>query len=637
MATRLLTGFDANNQRGRALADPSAATDAATKQYVDNVANGLRWKAPVRVATTGPGALATDFENADTVDGIALVTGDRILIKNQAAGAENGIYCLDTETEILTQRGFKRHDSLIEGELVLTLNMGSGLAEWQPALSVHTFPVEDIEVLSMESRGHSSLSTLNHRWPVRRNVDHGKSGLQRHIVIRESHELAPADSLIRSAACSTLPTVAKYDDALVELVAWFITEGHLRVNNSGTASTGVRIGQSAAVNPEYVDRIRACLTALWGAPTAVMRRPRGGNRAPEWRERPGQHHGMTVFDLNTVAGRALVEVAPNRVVDGSFIADLTLAQLRMFLDTCIDADGCRSNGQTIFSQKSSDRLAPIQMAATLLGIATSVHVGSDGAQQIITLNKGSTSQPHQTPGAQRVRFTGTVWCPRTENSTWLARRNGSVYFTGNTVNATGAPTRAADADTGTELQSATVFIAQGTVNADKAYTQTADSVALGTTAITFIQFGGGTTYTTDGQGIGLSGTTFSLELDGTSLSKSATGLRLGAAAAAAGLVADATGLLSVGQGAGIAVTADAVAVDLAVVVRKFSVSIGDGTATTFTVTHNLGTRDVTVEIYEAAAPYTSVLADVTHDTTNTIVVAFFIAPTASQYRVVVHG
>lgn len=52
----------------------------------------VAWKQPVRVATTAAGTLASDFENGDTVDGKTLATGDRVLIKNQAAGAENGIY-----------------------------------------------------------------------------------------------------------------------------------------------------------------------------------------------------------------------------------------------------------------------------------------------------------------------------------------------------------------------------------------------------------------------------------------------------------------------------------------------------------------------------------------------------------------
>lgn len=82
----------ANTQKITNLADGTAAGDAINKSQLDAVIAGLDFKASVRVATTAAGTLATNFKNGDTVDGIVLVTGDRILIKNQAAAADNGIY-----------------------------------------------------------------------------------------------------------------------------------------------------------------------------------------------------------------------------------------------------------------------------------------------------------------------------------------------------------------------------------------------------------------------------------------------------------------------------------------------------------------------------------------------------------------
>lgn len=77
------------------IADGTAATHAVTKQQLDSIAAGYDPKQSVRVATTAAGTLASSFENGDTIDGIVLATGNRILIKNQAAGAENGIYTVN--------------------------------------------------------------------------------------------------------------------------------------------------------------------------------------------------------------------------------------------------------------------------------------------------------------------------------------------------------------------------------------------------------------------------------------------------------------------------------------------------------------------------------------------------------------
>lgn len=70
---------------------------------------------------------------------------------------------------------------------------------------------------------------------------------------------------------------------------------------------------------------------------------------------------------------------------------------------------------------------------------------------------------------------------------------------------------------------------------------------------------------------------------------------------------------------------------------SYSALVGDTLATDWTVTHSLGTRDVQVEIYEAAAPYAKVIADVEHTSTSAVTVKFAAAPAQDEYRVVVVG
>jgi hypothetical protein len=172
-----------------------------------------------------------------------------------------------------------------------------------------------------------------------------------------------------------------------------------------------------------------------------------------------------------------------------------------------------------------------------------------------------------------------------------------------TVNESGAPTRATDCDTAAEITASfAVFVEEGTVNADSGWVLTNNgAVTVGTTELSFTQFTG-----------------------------------LGQITAGDGLTKTANTLNVVG-GDGITVNADSVVIDRAVVVTKYAATIGDGTNTSYTVTHNLNTRDVVVSLYDTASPYAEVMADVEHSTTNTITVLFSVAPTTNKYRVVVHA
>ncbi len=70
------------------LGTPTADADAATKAYVDQVAQGLDVKASVRVATTA----SITLSGTQTIDGVAVIAGDRVLVKDQSTGSQNGVY-----------------------------------------------------------------------------------------------------------------------------------------------------------------------------------------------------------------------------------------------------------------------------------------------------------------------------------------------------------------------------------------------------------------------------------------------------------------------------------------------------------------------------------------------------------------
>ena len=74
------------------LGAPSSGSDAATKTYVDDLVTGLKTRIITRAATTGNITLSSDLQNGDTLDGVTLATGNKVLVKDQTDATENGIY-----------------------------------------------------------------------------------------------------------------------------------------------------------------------------------------------------------------------------------------------------------------------------------------------------------------------------------------------------------------------------------------------------------------------------------------------------------------------------------------------------------------------------------------------------------------
>lgn len=182
-------------------------------------------------------------------------------------------------------------------------------------------------------------------------------------------------------------------------------------------------------------------------------------------------------------------------------------------------------------------------------------------------------------------------------------QNGIYTVTTLGTGTNGTWTRASDADTGAKLKGAAVFVSEGTTNGGQRYVCNATgTITVGSTAITFAGFGGGGSYT-NGNGLDLSGNSFSV--------KPVAG-----------------GNITVGAGG--------VDVDTTKVVRKYATDIGNGSSTSIVVTHNLGTKDVTVAVRENSGD-ALVECDIVATSTTQVTLGFAVAPATNALRVVVHG
>lgn len=331
-------------------------------------------------------------------------------------------YCVSDDTEALTQRGWLSHNDINEQDTVLSYN-GERLA-WSGLKSIFRDDF-DGKMFHLTVRGMDALVTPGHKFVT-------QDGL------KPVELLLAKDRVILSADAVSGPIAPKYNDAFVELVGWTITEGNFYKDASRTYNR-VTIFQNEG---EYAQRIRNCLSALgssYGESTTKK---------------------CIAFSLPKKISDDLSDVIEidGRVPRMDFILSLSENQRELLINTMIDADGYRST-HVGYTQKSRNHMDAFVALCTLAGYRTSVSsrsivsfgkptdilncvLFSDRAKHSKVENidfhggkkKGSglTKLDHQ--NEPTVDYAGLVWCPETEYGSFMCRRNGKVFLTGNTYN-----------------------------------------------------------------------------------------------------------------------------------------------------------------------------------------------------------
>lgn len=367
---------------------------------------------PVDLVTAAPVVAGPpqDDNSPDIFKSYTVYTPPRI---EPGAGENPGTYedyCADEQTEALTARGWLRWDELEPGDLCLGMNPQTRLMEWQPVKEVYR-QHRHRTMVSMESQLHSSLTTPDHKWLV---VRQDGSAVWKTTATLKTGQRIPLAGPVAAPIC------AKHDDAFVELVAWFWTEGWFN-GEAGNAC----LAQSETVNPLHTGRIRACLMELFGAPGRMLR-----GRGAMWNETP-RDDGVVTFRLSKPVKDALLAVMDcEKVVLPGFLCALTAAQRTMFVERSLDADGWRTTkGRIGLAQRSERRAKAFEMACVLDGRPVRTRLDFNGMWSV-NLLRSAYSLP-QSAVVTEVDYDGVVWCPTLEHHNWVARRNGTIYVTGN--------------------------------------------------------------------------------------------------------------------------------------------------------------------------------------------------------------
>lgn len=342
--------------------------------------------------------------------------------------------CCDDRTEALTRRGWVNGMDLEPGDMLLTKSMDTGLMTWEPISKIKKFTEYEGPLIEFKSKSFNAVTTPDHRWLV------SVKGVRDEC--RTSQELLDSGSghyRIHRTGAYMGSTARTYTDDFVELVGWVITDGYMTRNYNR-----VGITQSIRANKRKVQMIDRLFERLGVVPRRVQKEGR--------------------VDWHLTGGTELVHVLrglfPNKQLTAEFLLSLTRRQAELLLETMMLGDGNVDRlGKSTFCVAGETGRDMFQMLATMCGVASTSrwvdmsghHPVSDkmknvpeskGAWIVTLLHRdkaqvlvqSKTYGKNSKPIRQGRMFQAKrpVWCPVVRNTFFVARREGSVYVTGNT-------------------------------------------------------------------------------------------------------------------------------------------------------------------------------------------------------------
>ena len=152
--TALSADLNAAGFKVTGLGTPTNSTDAATKAYVDAVSEGLHVHAAARVYSASNIDLSTDLEAGDTIDGVTLVAGDRVLVNGQTTQSQNGIYVAQASGAAVRATDFDTALEVASGDFIF-VSEGTlyGNTGWVQTLSPATIGTDAISFTQFSGAG----------------------------------------------------------------------------------------------------------------------------------------------------------------------------------------------------------------------------------------------------------------------------------------------------------------------------------------------------------------------------------------------------------------------------------------------------------------------------------------------------
>ena len=343
--------------------------------------------------------------------------------------------CVSLDTEILTANGWKHYDSVSIGDKIYSYNIESNSIEFDEIINMNVF-AQQTECMKWKSSAFSAISTMNHRWVVQ-----SWDKPSRIIETERISRVGLGEYPILRVADNTFESTDSYTDDQLKFIGWVLTDGHFKLkpyrffiyqstrrekNNkiySDMVSTLDRLGL------KYTDRIH-----------------------------PNDPCYHSIYIHQCEFTMSIMEKFPLRVLTSEFIQSLSQHQAELVMQSMIECDGTIGNNHKNITCTCGDKRQAdmFQYLAFIAGYATNVYERtpdvcnsqphSDKVYDSVTNTSGiKITKPYYVVTVLRVKRAQIykqhqtvvteegVWCPTTKNSTWVARHDGKVFITGNSV------------------------------------------------------------------------------------------------------------------------------------------------------------------------------------------------------------
>lgn len=345
------------------------------------------------------------------------------------------VNCVDLDTEILTLNGWKKYNEVNIGDKILSYNLDKRQIELDHVKALHLSD-KPTKCYQFQSPTFSAACTPNHRWVV------GESSRTSRIKTAENiyKNRWPDYPIIRVADNNmNVDNPDTWSDDMLKLLGYILTDGHFDKSHYG-----ITLYQSTArqKNIDVLNEIKRICDSL--------------NFQYSDRCVDGTSRSIYLYKNDTLVN--IQNSFPGRQLTWEFVSSLTQHQAEILMWSMIEGDGTLGHHKKNITMccRSKCKADLFQYLAFVAGYATNCYevtpeihnsypsssktyasISNRSAIQVTkpyyNISVLRVKRAHIYPHHKSVVTCSGVWCVTTNNGTWVARREGKVYITGNSI------------------------------------------------------------------------------------------------------------------------------------------------------------------------------------------------------------